>query len=201
MNKMILGLITSVLLLSLVGCGGGQNKRDYTEKYADSIFVGDSITEGFSFNQILSVENVIAGAGATVGFSREDMDTLIKRAPKRMYILLGQCDLLMPVDAPLKLFHDDYAAYIQDIQEQLPDCQIYLQSITDVSQRALKEEPRYEKIGVYNQAIAAIAKEMSVNYINLNAFANKHTDLYAEDGIHFQKEFYPLWLDFLDEQG
>lgn len=201
MKKMILSLIAGALLLSLAACGGGQDKRDYAAAYADSIFVGDSVTEGFSFNEILTVENVLGGAGATVGFSREDMDALIERAPKRVYILLGQCDLLMPVDDPLWLFRNDYAAYIQDIQKKLPDCKIYLQSITDVSESALKEEPRYREIGVYNEAIAVLAQELSVNYIDLNAFSSKHTDLYAEDGIHFQKEFYSLWLDFLAEQA
>lgn len=201
MKKMILGLIAGALLLSLVACGGGQEKRDYAAEYADSIFVGDSLTEGFAFNEILTAENVFAGAGATIGFSREDMDTLIERAPKRVYILLGQCDLLMPVDDPLQLFRNDYASYIQDIQKKLPDCKIYLQSITDVSESALREEVRYQEIGVYNEAIAVLAEELSVNYIDLNVFASKHTDLYAEDGIHFQKEFYSLWLDFLSEQA
>lgn len=201
MKKMILSLIAGALLLSLAACGGGQDKRNYAAAYADSIFVGDSVTEGFSFNEILTVENVLAGAGATVGFLREDMDALIERTPKRVYILLGQCDLLMPVDDPLQLFRSDYAAYIQTIQRKLPDCTIYLQSITDVSNSALKEEPRYREISVYNDAIAVLAEELSVNYIDLNDFASKHTDLYAEDGIHFQKEFYSLWLDFLAEQA
>lgn len=200
MKKAILGLVTGVMLLSLAACGRGQTERDYAAEYADSIFVGDSVTDGFSFNEMLPAENVLAGAGATVGFSMEDIDTLIERSPKRVYILLGQCDLLMPVDDPLKLFRDDYTTYVKTIQEKLPDCKIYMQSVTDVSASVLKEEPRYAKISVYNEEIQTLAAELSVSYIDLNAFASEHSDLYAEDGIHFHKEFYPLWLDFLSQQ-
>lgn len=200
MKKIILGLVTGVLLLSLAACGKGQAERDYAADFADSVFVGDSVTEGFSFNEVLSSENVLAGAGATVGFSMEDIGAVIERSPKRVYILLGQCDLLMPVKDPLQLFCADYMTYVKTIQEKLPDCEIYMQSITDVSASALEEEPRYEQISVYNKAIQALAKELSVSYIDLNAFASEHSNLYAEDGIHFQKEFYPLWLNYLTKQ-
>ena len=200
MKKTMIGSILCILLLSISLTACSNNPSDITSNFQDSVFLGDSVAYGLLFNEILPEENVQAGAGATAGFLYEDIDKLAARTPKKVYILIGQCDLLMPVDDPLSLFRDDYTKLVQAILDKLPDCEIYLQSITPVTKDAVSEESRYGQISDYNETIKSLAEELSVEYIDLNPLVEEHKNLYAEDGIHFQKEFYPLWLEYLTQQ-
>lgn len=194
-HKRILSIVLAALLL-LPACGGA---KDYEAQFQDSVFVGDSLTEGISFNEYLPEAQVVAGAGATAGFAMEDLDKVVEQAPERVYILLGQCDMLWPEGDPLALFEENYTAYLDALTEQLPDCKLYLQSIPHVSEEALETEPRYGQIDAYNEVIQKLAEAYGAVYVDLNGLVDAHTDLHAEDGVHFQKEFYPLWLDLLAE--
>lgn len=193
-TRMIVLIVLAALLLP--ACGGAKN---YEAQFQDSVFVGDSLTEGISFNEYLSEEQVVAGAGATAGFAMEDLDKVVEQEPDRVYILLGQCDLLWPEGDPMALFQENYTAYLDALTERLPDCKLYLQSIPHVSEEALETEPRYGQIDEYNQVIAELAETYNAVYVDLNILVDANQDLYAEDGVHFQKAFYPMWLDLLAE--
>ena len=190
----ILSIVLATMLLS--ACS---NVADYKAQFQDSVFVGDSLTEGLSFNEYLSKEQVVAGAGATAGFAMEDINMVLEQKPSRVYILLGQCDMLWPEGDPKALFKENYIAYLDALTDQLPDCKIYLQSISHVSPQALEVEPRYEQIDEYNRVIQELAETYDAVYVDLNQVVDMNQDLYAEDGIHFQKDFYPLWLNLLME--
>ncbi|MBB6218351.1 lysophospholipase L1-like esterase [Anaerosolibacter carboniphilus] len=199
MKKLMIRFLIGILLISMTACGNQTSEKDVTTKFKNSVFMGDSITEGFVVNEILPKESVIAGAGATAGFIYDDMDTLVEKKPDNVFIMLGSCDLLMPVDDPKELFRNDFMKLINKIKEELPDSQIYLQSITPVTQDALKEDPRYKGIEEYNQILKELADKLSVNYVDIGTLAQENPDLFAEDGVHFKKEFYPLWLEKLSK--
>ncbi len=202
MKKIIICFLTGILLIGVSACGNKNEEKDVTEvklEFQDSIFIGDSITEGFVFNAILPKESVIAGAGATAGFTYDDIDALVQQQPGNVFIMLGSVDILMPVDDPKQLFKNDMTKLIDKIREELPDCKIYLQSITPVTQEALKVEPRYERIDEYNELLKELADELSATYVDIGVLAEENPDLFAEDGIHFKKEFYQLWLKKLSE--
>jgi lysophospholipase L1-like esterase len=113
--------------------------------------------------------------------------------------MLGSDDMLWPEGDPKVLFENNMTKLIKKIKEELPNTKIYLESITPVTQEALKEEPRYKNIDDYNKLLQELAHQLSVNYVDIGTLAKKNPDLYAEDGIHFKKEFYPLWLKELSK--
>ena len=197
MKKIIISLIVGSLMIGLTACGIKTLEKDVEVEFEKSVFIGDSITEGFVFNEILPKEAVIAGAGATAGFTYDDIGDLVEKQPDNIFIMLGSIDILMPVDDPKKLFRNDLTKLINKIKEELPECKIYLQSITPVTQGAIEQEPRYVKIKEYNEVLKDLAVTLPVNYINLEELMQDNSDLYAEDGIHFKKEFYQLWLEYL----
>lgn len=199
MKKLMMCFLIGILLISMTACGNKTAERDITAKFKNSVFVGDSITEGFAFNEILPKECVIAGAGATAGFTYDDLGALVAKKPDNVFIMLGSDDLLMPVADPKELFRNDLTKLINKIKEELPDSKIYLQSITPVTQQALKQEPRYERIEEYNEFLKELAGKLSVNYVDIGALAKENHALFAEDGVHFKKEFYTLWLKKLSE--
>jgi lysophospholipase L1-like esterase len=199
MKKIMFCFLVTILVINVIACSNTPEERDSTTKFENSMFIGDSITEGFAFNEILSKESVLAGPGATAGFTYDDIDVLVEKKPDNIFIMLGSCDILMPVDNPKELFRSDLNRLIDRLKEELPDSKIYLQSITPVTDDAVEKEARYEEIGEYNKILMELADELSVSYVDIGALALENPDLYAEDGIHFKKEFYQLWLEYLSK--
>jgi lysophospholipase L1-like esterase len=200
MKKLMMCFMIGILLIGTVACGNKTAEKDATDQFKNSVFMGDSITVGFAVNEILPNESVMAGAGATAGYIYEEyMDDLAEKKPDNVFIMLGSDDMLMPVDDPKELFRNDLTKFINKIKEESPDSKIYIQSITPVTQEALELESRYERIEDYNELLKDLADELSVNYVDIGALAKENSDLFAEDGVHFKKEFYQLWLNKLSE--
>lgn len=200
MKKIMTCLLIGMFLVGMAAaCGTKPAEKDGSAQFKNSVFMGDSITEGFAFNEILPKEQVIAGAGATAGFSYDDIDALVERKPDNVFIMLGSVDILMPVDDPKELFRNDLTKLINKIKEELPGSKIYLQSITPVTEEALNQEPRYQGIEEYNGLLEELAGKLAVHYVDIGALAKESSALFAEDGIHFKKEFYQLWLKKLSE--
>lgn len=199
MKKLIISFLIAILLVGITACGDKTVEEDVKLKFENSVFIGDSIIEGFAINEILPEESVIAGAGATAGFTYDDIGDLVQKKPDNIFIMLGSIDILMPVDEPKELFRNDLTKLVNKIKEELPASKIYLQSITPVTEDALKEESRYERIEEYNQMLRELADKLSGSYVDIGALVKENPDLYAEDGVHFKKEFYQLWLEKLSE--
>ncbi|WP_010275516.1 GDSL-type esterase/lipase family protein [Paenibacillus senegalensis] len=183
--------------------GAGQEPVSYAELYNKSVFLGDSITEGLSYHDVLKEENVVAGAGKTAQFALEtgNVDELAARKPEHIYIQLGSTDILWPTDDPLAYSLSYYEQLIEEIQKQLPDVKITLLSVTPVTAEAEEAEPRYGTIAEYNEGLNALAAEKQVGYIDLTPLAAEHPELYDTDGIHFQAQFYPLLLDYVKDKS
>lgn len=63
----------------------------------------------------------------------------------------------------------------------------------------MKQEPRYANITDFNQALDQLADEMKVDYVNLSSLFAVNKIHYADNGVHFKPDFYPLFLDYLME--
>ncbi|WP_353097666.1 GDSL-type esterase/lipase family protein [Tissierella praeacuta] len=200
MKRLMISFLIGIMVFSVTACGNKTSEKDVKSDFENSVFIGDSITEGFSFNEILPKESVMAGAGATAGYIYEEyMDDLAGKKPDNIFIMLGSDDMLMPVDDPKELFITDLTKLINKIKEDLPDSKIYIQSITPVTQEALAQEPRYEGIEEYNETLKELVTNLAVNYVEIGELVKENPGLYAEDGIHFKKEFYQLWLESISK--
>lgn len=218
-KKRMITLLIGIVAISLAACGnpeGGQKPGSVTQQkganpaaseqasyatlFQTSVFLGDSITEGLSFHDVLEEANVLAGAGKTAQFALEDIDDLVKRKPKHIFIQLGSDDILWPTDNPKEYSLTHYAQLIGMIKEKLPDAAITIIAVTPVTAEAEKEEPRYRNIADYNQGLKELAAKEQAGFVDLAPIIADHPNLYDADGIHFKAEFYPLMLDLLKDQ-
>ena len=223
MKKMVKTILIGSFTLALAACGNesatpssqhptlqaqeqvtdskGSTESTYGSVFQHSVFLGDSITEGLSFHDVLKEGNVLAGAGKTAQFALEDIDELTKRDPKHILIQLGSDDILWPTDNPKEYSMINYAKLIDMIEEKLPHAKITLLTVTPVSAEAEKLEPRYKNINDYNQGLKELAKKKNIGFVDLSPiFSNGSDDLYDSDGIHFKPEFYTRMLDLLKDQ-
>ncbi|WP_397330375.1 GDSL-type esterase/lipase family protein [Paenibacillus lautus] len=223
MKKIVATLLLGSITLALAACGNEstsstpqqltpQNQVQVTEskgsveiehqaRFQNSVFFGDSITEGLSFHDVLKEENVLAGAGKTAEFALQDMDELTKRDAEHIFIHLGSDDILWPADNPKAYSMKNYAKLIGTIKEKLPQAKVTLLSVTPVTAEAEELEPRYKNINDYNEGLKELAEKENIGFVDLSPiFLNDSDDLYDSDGIHFKPEFYTRMLDLLKDQ-
>lgn len=228
MKKIVTTLLLGSITLALAACGNesaspdlqqptpqaqkqvteskGSVETAYQELFQNSVFLGDSITEGLLHHDILDESSVVAGAGTTTELSLlgGDVDKLAERKPQHVFIMLGSDDILLPLqitDNPKQYSLKFYAELIASIKEKLPKASITVLPITPVTAEAEKKEPRYKNINDYNQGLKELAEKENIRFVDLSPiFSTDSDDLYDSDGVHFKPEFYTRMLDLLKDQ-
>lgn len=187
------------------------------EWFADAVFIGDSRTDGFKlFSGVTKEAAFLDYTGLTVFEVMEDkavirdgeekisvLQALEKHQYGKVYISLGVNEL--GYWDPNK-FADTYAAFIDAVRERQSDAILYIQAIIPVNTELCKthKQPYYvtnERIAAFNEALFAMAAEKEVCLLRVDEpFLDENgetaKDLSA-DGVHFTKEGYKLWLDYL----
>ncbi|PDY84200.1 GDSL-type esterase/lipase family protein [Bacillus toyonensis] len=177
----------------------------YKPIFKNSIFFGDSITEGMIDQELIEDKNIIADKGkVTVIAIEEDVNKVIERKPEHIFMSFGTNDLLMPMDLegkpienPVEFSIDNYSKLIQKIKEKLPNVSIHLLSVTPVADKVLQEYPQYKHIDEYNVKLKELAKAEKAEYIDLSPIFEKNKDLHDQDGVHFKANYYKLLLEQL----
>ena len=86
-----------------------------------------------------------------------------------------------------------FAKLVLYLQENLPDCRIFLCNINPISPDACRRHPQYEYAGQYNQAIMELCEELGVTYVDNTTLVLGHPELWDTDGIHPVQDVY-LWM-------
>lgn len=163
-------------------------------QFEDAVIIGDSRALGFSYWEFVPEEQVLAkGGGKITDVQEEYIDQLKASAPGQIYLCFGLND----VGIGFWPEPSDYAAVYEEtmelLAENLPDCSVYINSILPAVGVGLEADPDYSRIGDYNDALAAMSDENGYHYVDNTAIAEQHADLYSDDGLHVQKEFYKYW--------
>ena len=88
---------------------------------------------------------------------------------------------------------EDCAGLIAQLQEVDPGVKIYVNSIIPSLESEYDRAPNWMAIPAWNEYIKNYCEEHEIGYIDITELANQHRDLYIDDGVHMQEEFYPYW--------
>ncbi|MES5927413.1 GDSL-type esterase/lipase family protein [Bacillus cereus group sp. MG9] len=177
----------------------------YKPIFKNSLFFGDSITEGMIDQELIEDKNIMADKGKVTAIAiEEDVNKVIETKPEHIFMSFGTNDLLMPmdlegkpIDNPVKFSIDNYSKLIQKIKEKLPNVSIHLLSVTPVADKVLQEHPQYKHIDEYNEKLKELAKAEKAEYIDLSPIFEKNKDLHDQDGVHFKADYYKMLLEQL----
>lgn len=194
--------------------------------FDDCVFIGDSITSGFSSYGIIPEKNVYASIGMNIDkINTEPISVMLPDAndstvysiqqmtiiealkiskPPKIYIMLGSNGI-----AWLSNEHmiGRYKAFVDSIKTELPDAKIYILSIPPVT--AGREDPNNSNgqilnssIDSYNSALLQFANENSLYYVDINtSLKGNDGKLPAEwssrDGMHFNKDTYNIVINYI----
>lgn len=194
--------------------GSGQVDLSY---FADAAFLGDSLTVGFSDY------NINLGGALLCGYTGVGPDAIVNRSavrssirgdeialdvlaaaqPKKLYILLGT-NTLTTVGASDR-FLAYYGQMLDLLQQTLPGCTIYVQSIPPVRPEAATEKPGLASdiIRSVNEQLAQLAASKGCVYLDLwetlaDGEGNLKEVLAAPDGVHLSAgNGYGAWVTYL----
>jgi len=184
--------------------------------FADAVFIGDSRTDGLrlysgitgvdflsykglSVFEVMNDKAVILSADGKVGV----LQALAQKSYAKVYISLGVNELGYNHDQG---FADTYRAMVDKVRELQPDADIYLQLLIPVNTQKCKETKQMyyvtnEQIAVYNSIIETVAAEKQVYLLDVGeALVDENGELPYDasfDGIHFNRDGYKLWYEYL----
>lgn len=163
------------------------------ERFADTIIMGDSRAEGLIDYEILDPRNVICERGDTIYAIEDHISELINFNPEYLFLTYGMNDLLYHA-GDSQLFKSRYKEILSNLQTQLPNTTIVLNSILPVEEFALEQNQYFGYWQDFNQAVEELAQEDGYLYVDNTEIAYAHEELYESDGIHVQYSFYEYWL-------
>ncbi len=190
-----------------------QTEYDY-DFFRNDLFIGDSISTGYSLYGFLKDKNVFAKVGLNpntvltkrVSTCYGDLyvaDMLHYTKPERVYVMLGSNGIQWLSNSAMISSIDSLVGIIQ---EASPDSKIYLISVTPVTpgyDSTVEDVNVMEKINEYNADLKDFAEEKGVIFINvaedLKDEYGYFSSAFAEsDGMHFKPGAYKVVLSKIE---
>ena len=170
----------------------------------DIVFLGDSITEGTQWSELLGMDNAVNRgiSGDTTYGVLERLGEVTESAPAKVFILIGVNDLSrnIPDDGVIR----NYRKIIYKIQEESPGTEIYIQTLLPVNGTFTRFKNHYDKtsnILYINEALRNLANQKNINLIDLYPrFLDDMGRLdikYTNDGLHLTPKGYIHWANLL----
>lgn len=178
-----------------------EQNKEYMDKndeavwtgFEDAVIMGDSRAVGFSYYNFMSEEQVYAEKGALITSVRDHIDEVKAFNPGQVYICFGLNDLQSGQWPTSDSYSEQCAEIIELLKEELPQCDVYLNSILPVTEATEALDQIYSSIPEYNDSMKQMCEEKGYNYIDNTTMAQEHMDLYETDGLHLQSAFYTYW--------
>lgn len=180
-----------------------KDKPSIPTTQGNTVFLGDSITEGISFFDFAKESNVIAEKGFTVKKASKALDRVVRANPDKIFIQLGVNDLLYGISS--EEYQEAYTVLVQKTKQKMPSAKIYVQAIFPVTYKIEQKRPMLanSRIDEFNDAIRDMAGKQGVTFLDVSPLfkdANNCMDeQYTSDGIHLKYNSYVKWFDFLEK--
>lgn len=173
-----------------------EDTRSLKEIFATTVVMGDSISEGFAEYDVLNASSVVAEIGVELDGLDGQIDKVKELNPQAVFMSYGINDIVT-TKGDAELFIEEYKAVIEKFRKELPDTKIFVNSIFPVQQQKLEEEPEYENVDAYNEALRELCDKLQIAFVdNTELVQDKY---YEDDGIHFKPDFYPIWANRMAE--
>jgi lysophospholipase L1-like esterase len=158
------------------------------------IFLGDSITERATLNELIDTNALNRGIGSETTFGVLDrLDEVIRHNPKKIFIMIGVNDISL--NSSNENIIKRYTSIVSKLNTELPNTEIYVESVLPVNVK------KYGKnLNILISSLNDDIKKMNgkYTYIDLWGTISNNEELLSdvtEDGIHLNGKGYKLWKD------
>lgn len=164
-----------------------------TLKDYDTLIMGDSRAQCFLIYDFMDEQHCLVMHSTTIYTIQELLPDVEARKPHVIVISYGINDVGLYHDYGVEKYMEDFAGLIAQLQEVDPGVKIYVNSIIPSLESEYDRAPNWMAIPAWNEYIKSYCEEHEIGYIDITELANQHRDLYIDDGVHMQEEFYPYW--------
>lgn len=165
------------------------------EAFDDFVFLGDSRVVGFDVFGFLPPERVLAGGGDTIDSISDRMDTIKELSPKYIFISYGINDIGIGYWPTKEEYTAAFEEKIHALQKELPDAEIYVNSIIPVREDAVQTYPVWGGLPEYSEAVRQMCEKENISFIDNEEILSEYEDPYSDDGVHLQRDFYRYWAE------
>lgn len=168
------------------------------------IMLGNSITNCANWDELFPnkrIKNRGISGDTTLGVL-DRMDEIVKRKPRKIFILIGINDISLQIDKSIIL--TNYQGIISKIKKDSPRTAIYILSIlptNDAFDTFKKHQGKMDVIEEVNTALEKLAKDNKVVFLNIFLeFLDEEGKLskqYTNDGLHLLGAGYLHWASIL----
>jgi lysophospholipase L1-like esterase len=180
--------------------------KSFANSPKDFIFLGNSITAGTEWNELLNLPNARnRGISGDITFGvLERLDEVIEGKPAKVFILIGINDISRNI--PDSFIVDNYKKMVERIKKGSPKTKIYLQTLLPVNNEFTQFKNHYNKdshILYINAELKKLARLYKVQLIDLYPHfldgSGKLDKTYTQDGLHLNSEGYKRWASLLQK--
>ncbi|MCD8116894.1 MAG: GDSL-type esterase/lipase family protein [Oscillospiraceae bacterium] len=183
-----------------VGALGGGRGQGMEE--GGILFCGSSLMGGFDVGTYLaedgydiSTGNMSMGGTIIADFAAACQEQIVALNPGAIFINIGSVDTDRIRDGIFDMDYmmDSYEALLIYLQEELPDCEIYVMAYYPATENSQRDNSIVDEA---NEKTEALAGELGVNFVDIT-YVLKNEDGYlisdySADGIHLTDEAYRL---------
>lgn len=166
---------------------------DVWSQFQDYVILGDSRAVGYWYFGWLPEERCLTGSGDTIRKMEEHIPDIVALHPARMYVSYGINDINIGFWNSKEEYVDEFVRILGEVQAELPDIEIYVNSILEVQDWALSKGAWWKYAPEWNDALEEMCREHGYTFIDNEQLTAEHQEQYEADGIHFFSSFYPLW--------
>lgn len=161
--------------------------------FEDYVFIGDSRVLGFSYYGFLPENRVLAELGATILGVSDKLWQIRQLDPSYIYLSFGANDLVSYIWPTGPEYAARYKQAVELLQSEFPYATVVVNSIPAIRESSLHTQEIYYRVPEFNEALRQMCEETGAVFVDNDAVAAAHTELYAGDGIHFDPGFYRYW--------
>lgn len=172
------------------------------------LLVGDSITEGGRWDELLGDATVVnrgISGDNTFGVLNR-LDEITRHLPSKLFLMIGINDISK--DIPDEVIADNVRRIIERIGAESPDTEVFLQSLLPVSSHHpgfLQHFAKENHVIHTNRLLREVAVATHCRFINLfPVFMDEQERMdfrFTTDGLHLNQTGYELWSSHLVSQG
>lgn len=178
--------------------------KSYPNSPADIVFLGNSLTAGTDWNELLHLKNARnRGISGDITFGViERLREVTEGKPAKVFILIGINDIARNI--PDSVILNNYKRIVSTIKRESPRTKIYFQTLLPVNNEFTQFKNHYNKdahICWVNEQLRLLGREEKFTVIDLHPhFLNAEKKLdkkYTEEGLHLNAAGYQQWAKFL----
>jgi len=178
--------------------------ESYPNSAQDIIFLGNSITYGTDWNELLQMPQARnRGISGDISFGvLQRLQEVTEGHPAKVFILIGINDISRNIPDSVILRNDE--RIVQRIQKESPHTKIYFQTLMPVNNQFTQHKNHYNKdehISAVNGGLKKIAAKYHITLVDLHPHfldeQGRMNAAYTMDGLHLNEKGYQVWKQVL----